>query len=224
MNNPYQVLGVSPDASEEEVTRAYRALAKKYHPDLNPGDETAAKKMAEVNAAYEQIKNGQGTSAQSGNGNTGPYGSRPYANADPFGGFGFGFGPFGFWGFDTAQGQQRQETNQSSSPYESVRRYVNAGYYAQALHLLSTIADHTDEWYYYSALANWGAGNKVLALNHIRLACEMAPSNQIYRETLVQMQSGGRGYTSHRMRRRSICDDFCLLYCLCNCIRCFFGR
>ena len=53
--DPYQVLGVSPNASEDEIRQAYRRLAKKYHPDLNPGDKTAAQKMNEINAAYEQI-------------------------------------------------------------------------------------------------------------------------------------------------------------------------
>ncbi len=57
MDDPYKVLGLSPDASDEEVKRAYRRLAKKYHPDLNPWDQEAARKMQEVNAAYEQIKN-----------------------------------------------------------------------------------------------------------------------------------------------------------------------
>ena len=57
IDDPYKILGVSRDASDEEIKRAYRRLAKKYHPDLNPGDAEAAKKMQQVNAAYEQIKN-----------------------------------------------------------------------------------------------------------------------------------------------------------------------
>ena len=59
ISDPYKVLGVSPNASDEEVKAAYRKLAKKYHPDLNPGDEYAAQKMNEINAAYDQIKNPQ---------------------------------------------------------------------------------------------------------------------------------------------------------------------
>ena len=73
IDDPYKVLGVSPDASDEEIKRAYRRLAKKYHPDLNPGDEEAARKMQEVNTAYEQIKN--------------PEKAAPSGGYDPFGGY-----------------------------------------------------------------------------------------------------------------------------------------
>ena len=69
--DPYKVLGVSRDASDEEIKKAYRRLAKKYHPDLNPGDAEAARRMQEVNAAYEQI--------------TSPEKSSPQGGYDPFG-------------------------------------------------------------------------------------------------------------------------------------------
>lgn len=57
IDDPYKVLGVSPDASDEEIKKAYRRLAKEYHPDRNPGDKEAAKKMQQINDAYDRIKN-----------------------------------------------------------------------------------------------------------------------------------------------------------------------
>lgn len=81
MNDPYSVLGVSKNASEDEIKRAYRQLAKKYHPDLNPGDPEAARKMNEINAAYEQIKNPGQTNAAYGYGDSHAAGSSAYGSS-----------------------------------------------------------------------------------------------------------------------------------------------
>ena len=72
MTDPYQVLGVSPTASDDEVKKAYRTLCKKYHPDANVGKPDAAqaeKKFMEVQQAYEEImhrRQGGGQRAGSG--------------------------------------------------------------------------------------------------------------------------------------------------------------
>ena len=58
--DPYQVLGVSPGASDDDIAKAYRKLAKTYHPDVNHGSPEAAAKMSEINAAYERIKSERG--------------------------------------------------------------------------------------------------------------------------------------------------------------------
>lgn len=66
ITNPYKVLGVPNGADMDTVTAAYKKLAKKYHPDLNPNDKAAAAKMAEINAAYDQIKNGTASAGAQG--------------------------------------------------------------------------------------------------------------------------------------------------------------
>lgn len=194
--DPYEVLGVTPSASEEEVTKAYRRQAKKYHPDLNPGDKTAEQKMRQINAAYEQIKSQKtgGASYERTDGSHGPQqhtppgGGNTYRGDDPFGGFDFGdiFGDI--FGQAWQQGNGRQE---SGNPiFRQIRLYLQVQQYQNALSALSQINQHDAEWYYLSAVASAGVGNRVTALNHAREAVRMEPGNVQYQQLLGQFEQG----------------------------------
>lgn len=115
MNDPYHVLGVSRDASEEEIKSAYRRLAKKYHPDLNPGDAEAARKMQEVNAAYEQLQNPSQRNAATDRtqNNTPPNDSNPY-----------GYNPFGS---NTYGGSAQEQEYGDFDPFEIFGQWSNYG-------------------------------------------------------------------------------------------------
>ena len=78
--DPFEVLGIPHDASDDEIKTAYRKLAKRYHPDLNPGDPSAAQKMHEVNEAYDRIRNGYVHREQTAYGN--PYYQGTYTPND----------------------------------------------------------------------------------------------------------------------------------------------
>lgn len=234
MDDPYKVLGVSPSATEEEVTKAYRTLAKKYHPDLNPGDKNAEQKMREINAAYEAIKNNKhgGASYERPDGSYGPQPNRPqgnpYQGQDPYGGFdfeGFGFGGFEDF-FGGAYGGQRQ--GGATSGMRMVHQAIQMRNYSQAVQLLSQIGNRNGEWYFYSALANAGLGNRITALNHAREAVRIEPQNPEYKSLLDQFERGiftyqqtgqSHGYNMSGVGRTLMQLMLAQMLCFC-CCRC----
>ena len=204
IQDPYKILGVSPDASDEEIKRAYRALAKKYHPDLNPGDPVAAKKMQEVNAAYDQIKNPD-KAQRPGQSNYGGHGGY----YDPFGGY------------------RQQSQGQSGDQYQqSAYQYIRFGRYREALNALENSGNRNARWYYLSALANDGLGNQVTALEHIRKAVSMEPDNMVYLQTLEAIEHGGAAYrqSAGNFRGFTMGGDPCTNLCLCYLAQLFCCR
>jgi len=198
IDDPYKVLGVSPDATDDEIKRAYRNLAKKYHPDRNPGDAEAAKKMQQVNAAYEQIKNPEKAQPSSGAGYGGSYGGYGY---DPFGG-----------------SYQRTYQEPKGDPYQNAAyNYIRYRRYQEALNALANSSERNARWYYLSALANNGLGNQVTALEHIRRAVSMEPDNPEYLRVLEHIEHGGAAYRQQAGNYRgfSMGGNPCMNVCLC---------
>ena len=187
MMDPYQVLGVSRGASDEEVKKAYRNLSRKYHPDANinnPNKAQAEEKFKQVQQAYDQImkEKQQGTSY-------GGYGNSYGGGSDysDFGGFG-GYG--GYYG-----GNAYREEN---SRLQAAANYLRNGYYREALNVLNDmpLSERNGRWYYYSSMANHRMGNTATALEHIRRAVELEPSNIQYRQFQQNLEYGGTWYTT----------------------------
>ena len=237
MRDPYEVLGVSRGASDDEIKKAYRAKCKRWHPDLNPNDPTAEEHFKEVQAAYDAITKGE-TGPQGGN----PYGSyqqgygqqsyqqQGYQNGyGGFGGFdGFdGFDPFGFgFGFGGQQGygQQGASYSGSDSPeMQAARNFVVNGRYAEARRVLDGMTGRNARWYYLSSLANQGLGNRIDALQDARRAVQLDPNNTEYQMHLRRMQNPGQTYrTTQTTYARpgglmQWCWSMILLNLLCNC-------
>ena len=203
--DPYKVLGVAYDATEDEIKKAYRALSRKYHPDANvgkPNQKELEEKFKEVQQAYSMImdqrqgknqaQQGYGYGAQ-GKGQSGQgFGGQ----GDPFGGF--GFGGFGFGGFGAYAGSQAESKDEQY--LRAALNYIQNGYYREGLNVLEQVEDRRGSWYYYSAIANYKVGNNAIALDHAKTACAFEPDNPYYRSLLSRMQGGENRYQQRSAR------------------------
>ncbi len=207
MNDPYQVLGISRGADEEEIKKAYRKLSRIYHPDANinnPNKAQAEEKFKQVQQAYQQImkEREQGFSG-------GFYGQNGYG---AYGGFG-------------QYSQQQDRYSEDDVHMQAVRNFIGSGHYKEALRLLNEMKNRTAAWYYFSALANSGQGNNVIARQHASMAASMEPDNMMYRQLLSRLENGGSWYRSMGETYGSpmtmggdMCTRLCVANLLLNCL------
>ena len=197
MFDPYSVLGVDRNASDEDIKKAYRQLSRKYHPDANinnPDKEAAEEKFKEIQQAYDQIMK-----------------EREYGTS--------GASWSGFEGFGGA-GRRTEYQDEEALRRHAAANYIQNRHYQEALNVLAELSQRNGEWYYLSAMANMGLGNNMNALEHMRTAVNLDPSNQQYRMLLSRMENNGMWYTERsepfgEMQVRHG-DDLCFNVCLAN--------
>lgn len=200
ISNPYEVLGLSSNASNDDIKRAYRELSRKYHPDSyvnNPLSELAEEKFKEVQEAYDQIMHEREGSQQGGFGNTG------YQNT--------------------------ASSDQESVEMQAVYNFLNNRRYQDAMNVLSRMSNRTARWYYCSAIANAGMANNVQALNDAKRAASMEPGNPEYTNLVSQLQWNGQRYQTRgggyggvggrpSYGTGSFCCDLFILDSCCECM------
>lgn len=194
MRDPYEVLGVSQNASDDEIKKAYRNLARKYHPDNyqdNPLADLAEEKMKEINEAYDLI-----TKTRSGTGGGGSHG-----------------------GYHSGSAYQSSGYGASGSEFAQVRQHINSGNLDTAEQILQGCAAKNGEWYFLMGSIAYRRGWLDEARQNYQIACRMEPGNPEYQQALHMMQSGGYGYHTGNMAGSS-CDsmDCCTTLMCMNCL------
>ena len=198
MNDPYSVLGVSPSASDDEVKKAYRDLARKYHPDNyhdNPLADLASEKMKEINEAYDAITKGRE--------NGGSYGGSAYQSQG--------------YQYQQSYSGPRSGASSGSAAYGTIRSLINQNQLDQAMAMLSTIQNHDAEWNYLMGSIYWRRGWMDEAARYFRTAATMQPGNIEYRNAVQYMNSGGQAYRPANVRSSMSQSDMCTV---CNSLIC----
>lgn len=189
MDDPYRVLGVSPDVSDEELKKAYRELARKYHPDNyqnNPLADLAEEKMKEINEAYDSILKARagGGSSSYGHASSGTaYQARQNGE----------YQSRQAWTSGSYQSQQSSYAG-GNALFSQVRRRINLGDLTGAEQLLRQASQRNAEWHFLAGHIAYKKGWLDEATQHFRTACSMEPGNAEYRQALSMMQQGSARY------------------------------
>lgn len=205
--NPYEVLGVSENADEETIKRAYRELVKKYHPDKyvnNPLADLASEKLKQINEAYDMITSGRASSGKGGSSYGGSTSSYSGGNA----------------------GGEYHSRNSAPS-FQAVRMLIQQRQFGAAETMLSQLP-HTAEWYYLNGILHINRGWYDQARRDIMQAIQMDPNNAEYRATLNSMNSASSNYRSYEgssgavccpgMDACSCCSNLICADCCCECM------
>lgn len=201
MRDPYEVLGVSPDAGDDEIKKAYRELARKYHPDNyqnNPLADLAEEKMKEVNQAYDAI-----TKSRSGGGS--------YGGSAAQSGYGYGYS-------SGASYQQQRQSQSGGSVYAQARQAVSRGDLDGAEQLLQGAPSRNGEWYFLMGSIAYRRGWLDEARQNYQIAVQMDPGNMEYRQAFSMMQRGGYGYQPDMGGAQCDGMDCCTAMMCMNCL------
>ena len=196
-DDPYKILGLKPGATDDEIKRAYKEMAKKYHPDLNGNSPEAAEMMKKVNEAYDILINHKSSYFSSSSYSSSSAYQSGYSQRGPFEWYS-GYGSSGFnFGFDENEFSRRYGMWPS---VQRARALYNMREFGRCLQELNRIpnANRNAEWYFISALAKRSTGNNASAMEDIKVACDMDPGNMEYKRYRDYFSDRSTQYQSQR--------------------------